>query len=133
MSFDIFVGFFRGGKPTLVPSAKVETAFAPFICFRQSGFYALSFPDGGGAEIFVPEGEDVASFMIARPPSSAAFWEALVAILRDTPNALYWPGGRPVVADAGAITHLPADMIDDLGDPVISCSPETIRNFITQS
>ncbi len=61
-------------------------------------------------------------------------WSGLLGILRQTNGALYWPGCRVIaVGHAEAIAHMPPDMIEKLGPPVVIAAPAEILDWIKRS
>ncbi|KAA8996931.1 hypothetical protein FJU30_19950 [Affinibrenneria salicis] len=149
MSFDIFLQSFEQGQPALFPFSIVETAFQNAIRGREIDdnryFFALEYPVpssgepetilmGGDAYPCVvsdsadlycttepgPSGPATYSFMVNRPAAHDDFWTALLKILQTTHSALFWPGDNAlVVGQAETIAHLPADMIETLGQPYL--------------
>jgi hypothetical protein len=119
LSFDLFVGFYKDGEHAPVPRTIFERAFGRYVERREPGCVVLAFPDGGGPEVFVDDVSEITGFMITHPPANEAFWDGLEQILREGRGVLYWPGSRPVVVDETAIAHLPKDMVEAIGAPVV--------------
>jgi len=68
--------------------------------------------------------------MVSRPTVSPELWKGLAEILKRTTSVLYWSGTPCVVADASVIPHLPPDMIESLGDPVVTTDRDRILELI---
>jgi hypothetical protein len=130
VSLEIFVVFFSDQEPATVPRTIIETAFGPFVVRVEPGLMQLSFPDDGEADVFVDDAAEVGGMMISGPPPNPEFWESLFDILRQTRSALFWPPGQLVVANPGAIEHLPPDMVESMGEPIVVSAPSEILQAI---
>jgi hypothetical protein len=134
MSFDLFLQCFRNGAPETFPTALIEDGFGSYASVREPRCWVLRYPNGGFGELYVDAArEDISHFMVARPPDSPEFWRTLFDLLQQTPSCLYWPGGGPVIANPAVRNHLPSDMIESLGEPIVVSKPEQIIEAIRNS
>jgi len=134
MSFDLFFQTFQSGVPAPFSTALIEKGFGPYASERSPGRWVLRYPNGGFCELYVDaEQETETSFMVARPPDSPEFWRTLLDLLQQTPSCLYWPGGGPLIANPMVRNHLPPDMIESLGEPIVVSAPEQIIEAIRNS
>ena len=67
--------------------------------------------------------------MISRPCADIRLWNALAEILRLGNAVLFFPGGQhPLIAAPSVKQHLPPDMIEALGEPlIISTGAEILK------
>jgi hypothetical protein len=73
----------------------------------------------------------VESLCVFRPCGDLRLWDALLAILRLGPLALYFPGDTPpLMASESAGEHLPADMVQAMGRPRVVRSGREIVEII---
>lgn len=132
MSFDIFIACFHGGDEGAFPRHVMEEAFGPYIDSREPRCLVLRFADGGHSDVYVEDKEHISFFGVNRPAASPEFWQAVFEILRQTPTLLLWPGGEhPVVGSPATLQHLPADVAETFGVPIIAVSPDQIRACVT--
>jgi hypothetical protein len=109
----------------------VEEIFGPYTTSnKDDSCWVLRFRDGGVSELNVDAGPDIDGFMVSRPPNSPELWRGIIEILKRTTSVLYWPGTPCVVADASVIPHLPPDMIESLGEPVVTTDRDEILELI---
>jgi hypothetical protein len=107
MSFDLLLMCWKDGGLGYFPSRIVREALDPFVTFRDGDFCKLSFPDGGGGEMFTDYEEQTNGLMI-NSPSGRYVYDVLYDILRQTHTTLSWSfGGGGVVADPSVIADLP--------------------------
>jgi hypothetical protein len=53
-------------------------------------------------------------------PGHDAFWKALLRVLRETGSILFWPGGGAVVTNESILVHLPPDLVEGVGRPLVT-------------
>jgi hypothetical protein len=130
MGFDLFLLSFQNGESSTFPISLVERRFGAYATSRDEDWWVLEYPDGGYCEVFIDAtGEVVETFMVARPPASLEFWQALFELLRETPSCLCWPGGGPLIANPSVRDQLPKGK-GELGEPTIVSTPEQICEAI---
>jgi hypothetical protein len=135
MSFDIFIQRFVGGEAERLPPEALQRAFGPSIEARDPDEFRVIYADGGVAAIYVGGDRKTHGMTINRPPNSPAFWDSIVAYLRETQSVLYWPGEPPsaAVATTDVIAHLPPGFVEGLGTPQLVRSGDDIIKLIEQS
>lgn len=135
MSFDIFIQKFVAGEAQQLPPEAFRHAFGPALEERAAGKFRVVYADGGVADISVGGDRKAHGMAINRPPNSPAFWDSIVAYLRETQSVLYWPGAPPAaaVASIDVIAQLPPDLIQGLGTPQLVHSGGDILKLIEQS
>jgi hypothetical protein len=133
MSFDIFLTCFQNGEPANFPRAVVEKAFGVNVVKRKPELMELRYPDGGRGFLYIDDEAEIDNFSVNRPPSSPAFWEAILGILRQTTSVLYWAGNGCVVADASVIPHIPTYLIEGVGEPTVVSTIEEILACIERA
>jgi hypothetical protein len=68
---------------------------------------------------------------INRPCADLRLWDALASILALGNVVLYFPGCKaPLIANLNARQHVPLDMIEALGEPIIAASGAEILREI---
>ena len=118
MSFDVILICLKNGTPDAFPSTIVRQALDRFISFRDGRFCKLSFPDGGGGEMFTDQEEETDGVMISSA-SGHQIYDALYEILRQTHSVLFWSFGGCVIADESVVADCAEDMIESLGQPIL--------------
>ena len=132
MSFDIYVNFFLNGKPRAISRNTVARAFGAIADTSDPrGWWDLT---DSRAVLLVHETDELEHLGVNRPPHGEhPFWPALVDFLRETRGVLYWPGGGQVVTDQAVAEHLPPEMIEIFGPPIVTDSVERILRAIQES
>ncbi len=133
MSFDIFLGCFKGGEEANFPRSIVEEAFGAFVERREDRCWVLLYPDGGAGDLYVDENPNISGFSVNRPPASPGFWEGILSVLQRTSSVLFWAGSGCVVAFESIIADLPKDLIETVGAPTVVARPEQIVEVIKRS
>jgi hypothetical protein len=133
MSFDIFLQSFQNGRAVNLPDKIISTLFLKYCVNKSSDVFILEYPDGSRSELSVGKDKPSAGLSVSRPPGSIEFWRAILSVLQQTPSCLYWPGGGPVIAQTCVRNHLPATMIEKLGEPILISTPEQIIEAIKNS
>lgn len=124
MSFDLYIQCFRNGETASFPRQWLYEAFGAYASERiELNVMVLSYPDGGGGDLYPDKGDDVHSFSINRPRGELMF-DDLFALMRRAGLALYWPSLEPslTVTDACVIAGLPKDMVELVGPATIASS-----------
>lgn len=123
MSFDLFVGCFEEGELARFPTQVVLDAFAPHTLAIEPDCLQLAFADSTVActHLYLDTSAALTSQLsVNRPVDDPALFEALLAILRSAHLAPYMAGDcPPLLGRAETARHLPADMIEALGEPVL--------------
>jgi hypothetical protein len=133
MSFEIFLSNFKDGETVPLPRSLLYTIFGKFCLGIDADSWELQFPDGGQCQMTVDYFSPSAGITVSRPPASLDFWDGILKLLKETTSCLYWPGGGPAVANLSVREHLPADMIQGLGEPIVVKSSTQIIAAIKKS
>ena len=134
MSFDLFVGCFANGEKATFPRADVEQHFGPYVTHREPKCLTLGFGKDGESYLYIDDAAAVDGFTVNRPVHSAELYEALLSVLKTGNLVLYMPGEcPPLVAHAAVGKHLPKDMIESLGVPVVLSSASDIPQRIQEA
>lgn len=80
-------------------------------------------PLGDGSEL-------VHSLTIERPCGDKQLWLDVISTLRLGNGVLYFPGGKPLIADPSTARHLPDDMLEALGEPSVVEGPKDILDYM---
>ena len=73
----------------------------------------------------------ILGFTVHRPCSDQRLWDALVSLLASGDVVLYFPGGRAPLGARSTVTHhLPASLIEALGQPAVVTSGREIQQEI---
>lgn len=118
MSFDVILTCLKDGLPDTFSSTIVHKALDRFVSFQDGSYRRLSFPDGGGGEMFSDQEEETDGVMISSA-SGHQVYDALYEILRQTHSVLFWSFGGCVVADESVIADCPEGLIESLGRPIV--------------
>ena len=132
MSFDLFVNRFQDGEAAPFQSLVLVRAIAPFVVETTPKWFELRFADEDGCTIFADTNSDeIDGFNVNRPCSNAKLYEALFAVLKTPGMVLIVPSDcPPLIGLAETASHLPQDMVDALGSPVLLRSASEILGRI---
>jgi hypothetical protein len=134
MSFDLFVGCFRDGEKATFPRSLVDEHLGPYVTARHPGCLTLTFDARSESYLYVDEARAIYGFCVNRPCASSKLYEALLSLLRSDNLVLYMPGNcPPLIANRSVGGHLPKDMVDSLGTPVILSSSDEIPKRIQEA
>ena len=119
MSFDLYLQGFHRGECVGIPRQRFRDALGDLVC--DFDFAA----DGDPSR--------VQGVTLHRPCDDPRLWEALASLLAPGDTVLYFPGGAPLVGCSSAVEHLPTDMVEALGQPVVVTSGGAIRRRIERN
>lgn len=134
MSFDIFVQCFRDGEAVTFKRAIFDEIFDRFAVTREAKFMRVEFPDGGGADIYVDEGDALDSVMFNHCGGDA-FFDALYQLADRVKGIIYWADEAPcsAITDAAVLEHLPEDLVEGVGPPALVRDRDGITDAIERS
>jgi hypothetical protein len=135
MSFDVYLQSFHRGDFAGVPRQRVRDAFGTHLTEAEPDYWQLRYDEANTCDIdLTPHDTDqsmVLGFTIHRPCADKRLWNALASILTLGDVVLYFPGGRaPLVASSRVTEHLPPDMVEALGQPVVVTTGREIQHAI---
>jgi len=135
MSFDVYLQSFHNGELAGIPRQRVRDAFGTHLTEIGPDDWQLRYDDANSCDLDLM-GDDtdaamVLGFTVYRPCSDQRLWDGLASILASGDVVLYFPGGRaPLVARSTVTDHLPASMVEALGQPVVVASDREIQREI---
>jgi hypothetical protein len=136
MSFDIFLQCFQDGQVATWQRSVVEEVFGGSVTDRDNDrhFMRVEFPDGGGSDIYIDNADDMDGMMFNHS-GGLGFFDALWELANRIIGCVYWPAVGPsmVITNAATLTHLPPDMLEACGPPVIAKSGADIIAAIERS
>jgi hypothetical protein len=135
MSLDVYLQVFDKGEATGIPRDSVRDAVgAVFVTETASGSWRVQYDAENSCDVYlnVDAGAGMLQGLsINRPCGDMRLWQALATILRLGNVVLYFPGCKaPLIANLNARQHLPLDMIEALGEPMILTSGAEILREI---
>ena len=131
MSFDLFFGCFDAGQKATFPRLSLEQHFGPFVSRREPACITVDFGPEGISYLYCEDKDRIEGFSINRPTDAPALYQAIFDLLRTEPLVLFMPGEcPPLIGSAATATHIPADMIRALGNPVVLGSPSEVLDWI---
>ena len=123
MGIEVYVQAFEEGEATAMARSWLRNAFGAELTELEDERWHLRYDDDDSCDLYLRAMDDDASLVktvvIDRPCQDHRLWNALAYLLGLGNIVLYWPGSRPIIGWPGAEEHLPADLIDALGKPVI--------------
>lgn len=135
MSFDLFVSRFRDGEPALFQLSVLAKAIAPFVVDTAPKWLELRFAKDDGCTIFVETtAEEIDGFNVNRPCADGRLYEALLTVLKVPGLVLVMPAEcPPLIGHAETAGHLPPDIVEALGKPVLLQSASEILQRVRQA
>lgn len=122
MSVDVFVQAFLNGQPQAVPTADVLACFEGFITKRHDSYFDVEFgPADSSTVFFDTTAPTTDGLMINRPCGDRRLSECLFRVMRLGNFIVFVPGeDAPWVLSEATVVHLPADMLECLGPPIVA-------------
>jgi hypothetical protein len=132
MSLDLWVSCFRNGEPHPEPTALLRAPFDPLVVSTEPRCLVLGLPGGQESLLYIDTTANAETgFTLNRPVRDPALWLALFSALRHTGRVLVVPGEvPPLIGVADTAPHLPADMVETLGQPVVVTDGLAIRHWV---
>ncbi len=125
MSFDVYLVSFTDHEPSGVPRSLVKSAFGEHVLWEdEDSGHTQYFTHMDGCSIGLSPLDDdanlISSISINRPVADERFWDSIYQIMKLGNVALFFPGGKgPLIADGSVAAHLPPDISESLGMPII--------------
>lgn len=122
MGYEAFVYVFKEGKAAGISRQQVRDAFGSFLTDGGVFDWHLHYGEADNCDVMLDVDDNdktvLRGFTVHRPCGDLRFWDAMAAILRLGNIVLFFPDNRPpLVAHRGVVRHLPADMVESLGEP----------------
>jgi hypothetical protein len=124
MSFDLFLQVFDQGELTRISRDRVRDAFgAAFVTESEPDRWKVLYDPQNSCDVYLSVDGSAGMLQglsINRPCGDLRLWDALAYILALGNVVLYFPGCRaPVIGNVNSRQHLPLDMIEALGEPIV--------------
>ena len=134
MSFDIFVIKFKDKKVVRFKRSIFEDIFGRYVIRRESRFMRIAYPDDGGADIYVQDGEEIGSAMFNHCGGDM-FFQDLYDFMERAELALYWADLAPCCAipNKAMMADLSADFLESVHTPSIVHNGKEITEAIGRS
>jgi hypothetical protein len=134
MSFDLYFGGCKDGQKASFPRERLDRHFGAYVSHRAPQCLTLDFGDEGTSYLYCSDEEYIDFFSINRPASAICLFEAILDLLRSESLVLFMPGQcPPLVGSAATVSHVPADMVEANGSPVVVTSAAEIVQCIRQA
>lgn len=123
MSFDVYLQDFRSGEPAGIPRDLVRQAFGTVLSEVGADHWTLSFGPTSSCDLYLSAlGNDpryVHNITVERPCRDLRLWDGLAYLLAVEGSVLYFPDAAAPLASSAVVGHLPSDMLDALGQPIL--------------
>jgi hypothetical protein len=135
VSFDVYLQVFDNGEASGIPRDRVRDAFgAAFVTDSASGSWRVQYDAQNSCDVYLNLDAGAGMLQglsINRPCGDIRLWHALATILSLGNVVLYFPGCKaPLIANVNVRQHLPLDMIEALGEPMVLTSGAEILREI---
>jgi hypothetical protein len=135
MSFDLYIQCFENGEPAGLSRDLIRKAFGASVSEPEENYWQLVFGARDSCSLSLSPLEQseakVHNITVERPCSDARFWQGLARLLTHGHTVLYFPGcSGPLLFNPSAAGHMPPDMLEALGDPVIVTSGADILRSV---
>ncbi len=121
MGIDFYIQGFQMGEPSGVEVLKTLQAFGLTARDEKNGVFSLEYDEENSCEIKISQVEGITTeICIFRPCEHEALNTGIITVLKSGPYVLFASDGHaPIIGDLDTYIHLPGDMADALGDPVV--------------
>ncbi len=124
MSFVVYIQFFHERKPAGIPRAAVLSSFSEFISEIGKDQWRLQYDHQTWCEIVLSTitgaSNSVHHVSIEKPCQDNRLWEAIIHLMQIGNGVFYFPGSSGLcVLSPSVIIHVPADMLEVLGEPIL--------------
>jgi hypothetical protein len=135
VSFDVYLQAFHHGKSAGIPRRGVREAFGAHVQEAGPNFWRIRYDDLNSCEVDLAfhQGDSAAieSLAVHRPCGDQRLWDSLAVVLALGNVVLFFPGCRaPLIGSSEVVTHLPADMIEALGEPCLVKDGSEVLNEV---
>jgi hypothetical protein len=136
MSFDLFLIPFTDQNLSTIPRSAIVAAFGDDVHWEdeRSGWTHYVLPkDGCHLRLSAIDSDPnrISCVSVNRPMADDRFMAGLYKIMQSGKVALFFPGGKPLIADLAVAEHLPE--FKSLGKPVVVSSGSDIAEQIRSS
>jgi len=124
MSFDLYLQKFQNGEAAGISLDVIRDTFGKYVVEMDEDFWQVQYSVNASSDIFLqvlPDDDSlIHTLSVHRACSDIRLWESLWLLLALPGTIFYYPGCvAPLARDSQACIHMPEDMRESLGDPVI--------------
>ncbi len=120
MSHAYFLQAHLNREPQNIPTINILEIFRDYIVEKGETYIDLEFDEGNSCTIYLDTDEpNNSGFMVSRP-CSGRLWECLYEVMLLGNFVFFEPGGLSmIIVNPEVERHLPTNMIESLGKPVV--------------
>jgi hypothetical protein len=125
MSYEYFIQAHLHQDSQKIPTESILSIFKRYIVAKDKTYIDLHFDESNRCTIYLDTEEpDNSGFMVSRP-CGVKLGECLYEVMLLGNFVFFEPDGKYMITVAPSVeAHLPADMIETLGKPVVAKSQE---------
>ena len=135
MSFDLYIQSFENGAPAGVPKEFVRQVLGSHLTEIEPDYWTITLSPEESCSVFPTVHEDspdlVHGLSIGNPCDNPVLWQCLYSLMGQGNSVLYFAGGPgPLVLDPLVAGHLPYNLLESLGRPIIVSSGHDIKRIV---
>jgi hypothetical protein len=122
MGIEVYLQSFELEAEAPLVESDVRGAFGPFLDVTDPEAWRLQYDELNSCVVFPSRSPDggLVALTVSRPCAHSRLWEAMYKLLGMGNCVAYAPDGAPVVANLAAAHHMPRDMKNVLGQPIVA-------------
>jgi hypothetical protein len=122
MSYEYYIQAHIDQDGQEIPTVQVLSIFEPFIIEKEDSYIELQFAEDEKCTIYLDTNSTTIShFMVSRPCGSKQLGECLYQVMLLGNFVFFEPDGkRPILVNSATEAHLPTDMMEVLGKPLVA-------------
>jgi hypothetical protein len=125
MAYEYFLQAHLNGDPQGIPTECILTIFKDYIVTKDDTFIDLEFNEGNSCSIYLDTEEPYNSGVMISRPCGDKLGECLYEVMLLGNFVFFEPDGiHVIIINPDVEVHLPKDMIESLGKPVIASGRE---------
>lgn len=129
MAYEYFLQAYSKGEPQEVRTEKILAIFTKYITGKAEDYIDLQFDAENSCTIYIDSNESTVNGLMVSRPCSGKLPEYLYQVMLLGNFIFFEPDGiSPIILSKTTKKHLPEDMIEALGEPVIA---ENMNKFLT--
>jgi hypothetical protein len=135
MIADAYVNCFENGEFRSMSKQQIRDAFGSYCSDGGAVDWQLYYADQNIADIVLHRNAEDSTrlddFVIIQPCRDIRLWDSLAKILKLGNFTLTFSTGKPLcIADAAVAKHVPAEIVQDMGQPVVVHTGQDILNAL---
>ncbi|MBW8684361.1 hypothetical protein [Chitinophaga rhizophila] len=128
MSYDYFLQAHLHSGSEMIATEKILAIFEIYVVAKDSSYIDLRFDDDSTCTIYMDIDAPYNDGLVVNRPCSGQLAECLYQVMQLGNFVFFEPDGiHMIIIDAAVEQHLPEDMIDTLGKPVVA---DTFDSFL---